>query len=163
MSEQKQAKFYMGRFYALDNFAAFQIQIPFFHCLDVRNDFEPFQTSEHAYQFAKFTKLKPEGVDRIRTRVRESTSAHAAKQIAGAHRDFERDDWKEVKLRVMEEILRAKFEQHEYVQRVLSQTRGMKIIEDSPVDDFWGRGPNHDGQNHLGRLWMKIRLEEFGE
>jgi predicted NAD-dependent protein-ADP-ribosyltransferase YbiA (DUF1768 family) len=26
-------------------------------------------------------------------------------------------------------------------------------------DDFWGWGPNRDGKNMLGRLWMEIRAE----
>jgi len=26
-------------------------------------------------------------------------------------------------------------------------------------DDFWGWGPDHDGANMLGTLWMEIRDE----
>jgi predicted NAD-dependent protein-ADP-ribosyltransferase YbiA (DUF1768 family) len=35
----------------------------------------------------------------------------------------------------------------------------LELIEDSPVDSFWGRGPDHKGKNHLGKLWMKIQKE----
>lgn len=33
------------------------------------------------------------------------------------------------------------------------------IVEDSPKDDFWGWRPNRNGQNNLGKLWMKLREE----
>ncbi len=33
------------------------------------------------------------------------------------------------------------------------------IVEYSPVDAYWGWGPRKNGQNHLGKLWMKLRDE----
>ena len=39
------------------------------------------------------------------------------------------------------------------------QTGNAEIVEDSPKDNFWGRGPKWKGANHLGKLWMKIRAE----
>lgn len=62
----------------------------------------------------------------------------------------------------MEDILRAKHRQHEYVQRTLMKSVGMEIVEDSPFDSFWGRGHDGKGENRLGKLWMKIRDEQFG-
>ena len=38
-----------------------------------------------------------------------------------------------------------------------------ELIENSWRDDFWGWGPNRDGQNMLGRLWMEIRDELRGQ
>ena len=35
----------------------------------------------------------------------------------------------------------------------------MEIVEASPVDAFWGWGPNKDGENALGKIWMKLREE----
>ncbi len=60
---------------------------------------------------------------------------------------------------VMKDILRAKVEQHEYVRRKLLETGDRELIEDSWRDDYWGWGPNKDGKNMLGRLWMEIRDE----
>jgi predicted NAD-dependent protein-ADP-ribosyltransferase YbiA (DUF1768 family) len=34
------------------------------------------------------------------------------------------------------------------------------LVEDSPKDDFWGWGPNKDGCNQLGKVWMKLRGED---
>ena len=57
----------------------------------------------------------------------------------------------------MYRILKAKAEQHEYVRRKLLATGDRELIEDSWRDSFWGWGPNKDGQNMLGKLWMKVR------
>jgi hypothetical protein len=64
-----------------------------------------------------------------------------------------------VKVDVMRDILRAKVAQHEYVRRKLLATGDRELIEDSWRDDFWGWGPNRDGQNMLGKLWMEVRAE----
>ncbi len=39
------------------------------------------------------------------------------------------------------------------------ETGDRELIESSPIDSFWGWGPNKDGQNHLGKIWMKLRDE----
>lgn len=57
----------------------------------------------------------------------------------------------------MEELLHAKHEQHEDVQEVLKKTDRKKIVENSPTDHFWGIGPNNDGQNMIGKIWMNLR------
>ena len=59
----------------------------------------------------------------------------------------------------MEEIFRAKVLQNEDVKERLLKTGQRKIIENSPVDSFWGIGPKGDGQNMVGKIWMKIRDE----
>jgi len=59
----------------------------------------------------------------------------------------------------MEEILRAKADQHKEVRDVLSQSRSEELVEDSPLDHFWGRGKDGTGGNQLGQLWMKLRDE----
>lgn len=59
----------------------------------------------------------------------------------------------------MKEILWAKLKQHEYVERKLRESVGLVLVEDSHRDDYWGRGPNWDGENWLGRIWMEIRSE----
>lgn len=59
----------------------------------------------------------------------------------------------------MRDILRAKVNQHDYVRRKLLATGSRELIEDSWRDDFWGWGPNRDGQNMLGKLWTEIRSE----
>lgn len=146
LDDEHTVNFYENEFYPLSNFSAFQVQ----WCNAM------FPTSEHAYQWSKFL---ADGNPTIAHQIRYAPSAHEAFKIAERNKDLRRSDWDEAKLRIMEAILRAKHEQHEYVRRKLLQTGGRQLVENSWRDDFWGIGPKGDGQNHLGRLWMKIRDE----
>jgi ribA/ribD-fused uncharacterized protein len=166
----EQAKFYMSRWYAFDNFSAFEVSISRLNTLPVTDIFwhPVFKTVEHAYQFFKFvwntnSSLEASSITAqgVRGKIHAATSAHEAKQIAKENKQHVRDDWDQIKVAVMAEILLAKFEQHEYVRRSLERSIGMELIEDSPIDNFWGRGPDHDGENWMGRLWMQIRDEKF--
>jgi ribA/ribD-fused uncharacterized protein len=56
-------------------------------------------------------------------------------------------------------IVRAKHDQHEYIQRKLLETGNAELIENSPTDSFWGRGPDWKGRNELGKIWMRLRQE----
>ncbi len=136
----------MGRHYALDNFSAFKT--PY--------ELQVWMTSEHAYQGAKF-----EVGGEVWFAILTAPSAHDSKQIARNNKGQIRKDWDDVKLQVMEDVCRSKFESHEYVRKTLKRTGNLEIIEDSPTDSFWGRGPDHKGLNHLGKIWMKIREEQF--
>jgi len=42
---------------------------------------------------------------------------------------------------------------------LLLETGEKELLENSPVDAYWGVGPTGDGLNHLGKLWMKLRDE----
>jgi ribA/ribD-fused uncharacterized protein len=95
----------------------------------------------------------------IQNEIRTSISAHEAYKIASRFISLRRPDWDEVKVDIMRSILKSKVLQHEYVRRKLLDTGNRKLVENSWRDDFWGWGPNKDGQNHLGKLWMEIRDE----
>lgn len=112
-----------------------------------------YPTSEHAYHSEKFED------DELKEQVRNTRSAHDSQKFATAHSAERRKDWNTVKLEIMKEILRAKVEQHTYVKKKLIQSADKELIEDSWRDDFWGWGPNKDGNNHLGKLWMEVRAE----
>lgn len=136
--------FYEQDFYPLSNFSAFAIQWK-----DAR-----FDTAEAVYHWEKF----PDS-PRLQLDIRTAPSAHVAFKIAENYKTARRKDWDAVKIGVMREILRAKVGQHEYVRRKLLQTGTRGLIENSWRDDFWGWGPNRDGLNMLGKLWMEIREE----
>lgn len=137
--------FYPREFFVLGNFASFQ----------VRYGGRDWQTSEHAYQAAHFTETSPDLVEEIF----DARSAHAAYKIAKANASLAPADWDEQKVDIMYAICRAKLAQHEYVRNKLLQTKDLPIVEDSPKDDFWGWGPNQDGRNELGKIWMRLRQE----
>lgn len=136
--------FYEQDFYVLSNFSAFRLQWKGLS----------FDTSEAAYHWEKFPDA-PEVQDMLL----ESPSAHEAFKLAESQKCFRRRDWDDVKLDVMREILRAKAEQHEYVRRKLLATGDRILVEDSWRDSYWGWGPNRDGQNMLGKLWMEVRAD----
>ena len=72
-----------------------------------------------------------------------------------------RPDWEEVKVSVMEEIVRAKFTQNEGLKRQLLAT-GDALLEEGNTwhDTCWGvDAKTGKGQNHLGRILMKVRSE----
>lgn len=135
--------FYEQDFYVLSNFSAFNL------CWNG----ERWPTSEHAYQAEKFE-------DRgIRNSILHTYSAHEAFKIAEFNAGSRRKNWDQIKVSVMRDILWAKVRQHEYVRRKLLATGDRELVENSWRDDFWGWGPNRDGQNMLGSLWMEIRAE----
>lgn len=137
--------FYPREFYPFDNFSSFKVEW---------NGYL-FASVEEAYQAASFMGSDEELVEKIK----KSHSADEAQRIAYANRDKRREDWDDVKVSIMEELLRLKIEQNPYVKKKLLQTGDYMIVEDSPKDDFWGWGPNRNGQNNLGKLWMKLREE----
>lgn len=68
-----------------------------------------------------------------------------------------RDDWDSIKLDVMMDVLKAKFSQNKKLKELLMSTGNANIIEDSPRDSYWGIGKDKKGQNHLGKLLVKLR------
>lgn len=138
--------FYPREFYCLDNFSAFGI---------VYDDGVYYQTVEHCYQSLSFKGSD----DDIAEAIKDIHSAHDAKQMAITHMNKRRLDWNNIKVDVMVDLLRLKMRQHPYVVKKLLQTRDYLIVEDSPYDSFWGIGPDGSGENHLGRIWMRLRDE----
>ena len=138
--------FYTPVFYAFDNFSAYIIDIWG----------KKFQTAEHAYQWKKFENSNSEIADAIFN----ATSPNEVKKISDAHKDKISPEFYDINIEIMEEILRAKLTQHEKVRRILKESGNKKIVENSPVDSFWGVGPDGNGENVLGKIWMKIRDSE---
>ncbi|MFA6198366.1 MAG: NADAR family protein [Patescibacteria group bacterium] len=112
-----------------------------------------FPTAEHAFQWKKFSVEHPE----IAQRIFEAGSPEAVKKISDANRDKAPVTWLEDKVAIMEQILQAKAEQHEDVREALSRAGDRLIVENSPVDSFWGDGPDGNGENMIGKIWMRIR------
>ena len=136
--------FYPREFYPLDNFSSFKVEW---------NGYL-YASLEEAFQSALFLPNYPEISDKIKN----SHSAHEAQKIMFENIDKVQYDNSE-QITIMEELLRLKIEQNPYVLRKLLQTEDYLIVEDSPKDSFWGWGENRNGENQLGKLWMKLREE----
>jgi hypothetical protein len=74
-----------------------------------------------------------------------------------------RPDWDEYKRFVMKECCMAKFLQHPDLRKQLIDTGDEELMEDSPVDWYWGCGADGTGKNVLGKVLMEIREELKGE
>ncbi len=109
-----------------------------------------WSTNEHYYQAGKF--LDP----LIRDAVRTTPLPILAKNIGNNRSNPLREDWDEIKDRVMYECCYAKFTQHSKLKKKLLSTGNAILIEDSANDGYWGIGKG-DGKNKLGIILMKIR------
>ncbi len=141
--------FFPREFYCLDNYSAFKIEY----------DGWVYGTVEEAYQASAFKDAAEDVVEQIR----QAKSPYEAKQISIANKDRKRPDWDMKKIEVMEELLHEKVRQHPYVREMLIKTGSYLIVEDSPKDTYWGWGLNRDGENNMGKLWMKIREQILNE
>jgi ribA/ribD-fused uncharacterized protein len=110
-----------------------------------------FPTAEHAYQAAKSLDLKQ------RHRIALMPTPSEAKR-AGRGLPL-RPDWDAIKLRVMEDCVRDKFTRHPDLRRKLLDTDDAELIEKNTWGDrFWGVCDGQ-GENHLGRILMRVRAD----
>lgn len=110
-----------------------------------------YPTSEHAYQAAKATSKRDH--DKILYAKRPGDAKRIGKHIP-RNKAMIRD---EGRIRVMREVVQAKFEQNPDLAEKLLATEEAKLIEGNTWgDQFWG-AVNGRGDNHLGRILMDVR------
>lgn len=110
-------------------------------------------TVEHYFQAMKFD--DPSYAEQIR-RARKPKDAKAL----GMTRHLPlRPDWEGIKETFMLDALRCKFKTHAIPRDLLLGTGKAKIIENAPMDAYWGCGPDGQGRNRLGALLMQVRGE----
>jgi len=114
---------------------------------------EVYPTAEHLFQAHKFWPVHPDLADRIRCLATPREALREATRL-NRHR---RTDWFDVNLGVMDDVLEAKFSQHPKLRQLLVETQGRQLIENSPVDSFWGVGEDGQGRNELGKALMRLR------
>lgn len=109
-----------------------------------------YASVEHAYQASKTFNPK------MREMIRLAPTPGRAKR-AGQILTL-RSDWNDVKVAVMEELLREKFRSVR-LQILLRETGDRPLIEGNSWNDFFWGVCKGKGLNHLGKLLMKIRSE----
>ena len=140
---------YQWQLLPLDNFSAFGFEM----------NGEYFQTSEHAFQYLKFIETNKD----IANIIKKSYSPNDARRIAHENKEYRLPNWSDVKYDNMEKVLKLKVEQNPIVKECLLNTKDYIIAEcciDEDID--WGINNNNEGNNHLGKIWMKIRDEIGG-
>lgn len=114
-----------------------------------------YQNAEAAFQAQKC-------IDEAEKEQFTTLRSNEAKRL-GRHVQL-RPNWENVKLPIMEEIVRAKFTQNEDLKAMLLAT-GDLVLEEGNAwgDTFWGvDAKSREGRNHLGRILMRIRKELQG-
>lgn len=112
-----------------------------------------YPTVEHAYQAHK-------SLDRYQRSLIAGLSSpgDAKRQVKKIHI---RNDWDQVKLGIMENLVRLKFMRCAELKIRLIETGDSELIEgNSWGDRYWGVCKGR-GENHLGKILMKIREEEI--
>lgn len=125
------------------NFADFPIEL----------DGRIWPTSEHYFQAQKFAD------DEVRESIRKANSPMLAAKLGRDRQKSLRRDWESVKVGVMKEAVRAKFEQHAELAALLISTGHAELIEHTANDNYWGDGGDGRGQNMLGQILVEIRAE----
>ena len=120
-----------------------------FYETPVKYDGLTYPSSEAAFQAAKC--LDPKA-----RKIFQTMTPKQAKQFG--RRVSLRPDWEEVKLQVMADILKNKFENKELRAKLLA-TENANLVEGNYWHDtFWGVDlATGKGQNHLGKLLMALR------
>jgi len=139
---------FQGEYFFLSNF--------FYSPVEFEGEIYP--AVEHAFQAAKTFDLEQ------RTSILQAASPAQAKHL-GRGLPL-REDWEQVKFDIMLALLRRKFTQTNLRQKLLN-TGDSELIEGNTWGDkVWGcvlyKG-QWIGQNHLGKLLMKVRADIWKE
>ncbi len=108
-------------------------------------------TSEHYFQAQKF--IGTPHFEQIRL---VKTPKDAAKMGRERTRPL-RQDWENVKNDIMRKAVLRKFQTHADIREILLSTKNQEIIENSPIDTYWGCGADGTGKNMLGIILMEVR------
>lgn len=117
----------------------------------IKLDGHVWKTNEHYFQAQKY-------IGTIRYEM--IANAPTPREAANLGRDRSiplRTDWEDVKDDVMRKCILEKFSAYPQLQTLLIDTEDQEIIEDSPVDYYWGCGLKGTGKNMLGKILMEVR------
>lgn len=110
-----------------------------------------WKTSEHYYQAQKVIGTP------IADQIRNASTPDEAAALGRASTNPLRSDWDQVKGDVMRKVVLLKFETHADIRQILLDTGDELLVEDSPVDYYWGIGKEGTGRNQLGKTLMEVR------
>lgn len=133
----------------IESFSGYDRFLSNFFYADVVLDGVKYPTVENAYQASK-----------CRFKQHREVFLFCTPQVAKrlGRQVLVREDWDAAKLGVMEDLVRQKFQKQE-LKIALLDTGDAELIEGNWWGDtFWGMCDG-EGENHLGKILMKIRGE----
>ena len=108
-----------------------------------------YKTVEHYYQSEKFDNKK------LKEKIINCSTPKEASIIGRDRNNIRRKDFD--KLKTMYDAVYEKFNQNRDILYKLIETRNEVIIEKTTKENYWGIGPNNDGENHYGLILMEVR------
>jgi N-glycosidase YbiA len=109
-----------------------------------------FHTAEAAIQAYKCP-TDEEYVNRLQTIMSPVVAKNFGRKV------LVRADWGSISSTLMYNILKAKFDQHPEIKKILMNTRLCPIIHHTRGDTYWGDGGDGTGFNILGNQLTKLR------
>lgn len=123
-----------------------------FYITPVEFEGSVYPSSEHAFQAAKA--LNPVFRNKIRKMVRPAEAKKFGRTVSLRPR------WEEIKIDIMRNIVRKKFENKNLRKRLLATGAAILYEGNHWGDRFWGVDDNTlYGKNWLGKILMQIRDE----
>lgn len=110
-------------------------------------------TVEHYFQACKFADAA------YREKIRIARLPKDAKTLGRSRVLPIRADWDTHRDEVMLQAVRCKFQTHRDTREILLSTGDEELIENAPMDYYWGCGRTGTGQNKLGQILMRVRQE----
>jgi ribA/ribD-fused uncharacterized protein len=150
--------FYLGKDFDLDStepidFVESRIQdLSPFSPHQIEIDDVLYVTAEHAYHALRVVPEARQLIMKARSPLDSWRQAQIAKTEGNLIDGYDKDS-------LMEQVFRAKLEQHPDVKHVLLLTKSRELLKVFPTDYYWGTGADGSGQNKMGKLWMKLRDE----
>ena len=140
-----------------------------FHEVSFEMDNVTFHSTE---QWIQYQKAKLFGDNEIGEKIMKTTKAIECKKLSYDIEDYKENEWKENIEKLCYRGIKAKFEQHEWLKRLLLETGNKCIVESTP-NTIWGTGValgdkdalnknkwSGEGETGLmGSMLMKIRDE----
>lgn len=112
-----------------------------------------WSTSEHYFQARKF--IGTPYLEKLRLVKTPKEAANMGRQRTLPLRS----DWEDVKDNIMRKAVFSKFSTNKDIQGILLSTGNEKLVENSPIDYYWGCGADGSGKNMLGIVLMEIRQQ----
>ena len=114
-------------------------------------DGQSWPTTEHYFQAQKYVG-NPQYM-----KILEAATPRIAAELGRDRSIPIRKDWEEVKDGIMKKCVLRKFQCHDDIRKILVDTGDELLVENSPIDAYWGIGPKGDGKNMLGKILVEVR------
>lgn len=125
-----------------------------FYSVGICYEGKMYPSVEHAFVAAKTTE------NLIRELIQCAPTAAEAKSMGRRLRL--RADWEDIKLEVMTQLVREKFNNNYLIRDKLLATGDQELVEGNDWGDtYWG-ACNGVGENNLGKILMQVRKEING-